>query len=199
MPFPKFDPASAAASAPAASAPASPGRSKYAGIQCGDARDPMLECGTYRLRLISAAEGANPKTGRASYKITAKVESASEDAGTPAGSVCVIVHLSTPIGMSELKSTMVYAAGCGPTLAQRASSDVRALAQAGEAAYDQADADVYPGSIIEATAGAANGAPSMIGRLVDVVVTRGKDTADGSGWYRSYRWGVVPEDEQTEA
>jgi len=187
------------ASAPATAPAAPPQRSRYGGIQCGEARDPMLDLGTYRVRIVSCTEGSNPKTGRASVKLGVCVVAASPDAGTPVDAVCTVVHLATPIGLGELKTMLVHAAGCGPTLAQRAAGDIRAIAKEGEARYDAVDASTYPGSIIEATAGTANGAPSMIGRLVDVVVTRGRDTKSEGDWYRNFRWGAVPEAEQIPA
>lgn len=40
---------------------------------------------------------------------------------------------------------------------------------------------------------------TVIGRLVDATVGRGKDMPDGSDWYRNYSWRPVPDDEQGDA
>ena len=62
--------------------------------------------------------------------------------------------------------------------------------------------DRYQGAILEASAGKPSNAPSLQGRLVDVIVTQGKpvinpQTSQPTGdFYRVYAWGVVPESEQ---
>jgi len=203
--------ATAPAAAPTATgAPArAPGRSAYAGVSGADQRDPMAELGTYRMRVIACAEGHNPGTRRDSYKVTLRVEDAAEGSLTPVGTVCTTVALFTSAGLSELKRFAFHAAGFGPTLEQRQSEPTVAkrLAAEGEAKYNELEESNfgYQGAILEASAGHANGAPSLVGRLVDVCVTRGKDVinkqtgAPTGDYYRNYTWGVVPEEEQTAA
>ncbi len=196
--------------APAAPAPApapAPGRSKYSGITAGDARDPMLGLGTYRVRVIAIDEGRNPGRNRDSVKVRLHVVEAAEGAETPAGSDVTAVHFFTNPGLRELKRFAIHALGCGPTLAQRNAGDTRALVLDGERQYDGYEETVGgQGSIIDATAGRGNGkAPSLAGRLVDVIVSRGKDVPDSQSgastgdYFRVYTWGVVPDAEQTPA
>jgi hypothetical protein len=167
----------------------------------------MAEIGTYRMRVIACAEGHNPGKRRDSYKVTLHVEDAAEGSTTTVGTVCTMVSLHTNAGLSELKRFAFHAAGFGPTLDQRQSDPTAAkrLAVEGEAKYNELEEASfgYQGAILEASAGHANGAPSIVGRLVDVSVSRGKDvvnqqTGQPTGdYYRSYVWGVVPEDEQS--
>ena len=188
----------------AASPAAAPSRSKYSGISCADTRDPMLGLGEYRVRVTACAEGYNPGKRRDSYKTSLHVVSAEDGSETRAGSSCTVVSFLTPAGLSELKRFAMHAAGFGPTLAQRASGDnVRARLIAGEEQYDALDESCgHQGAILEASTGVANGAPSLVGRLVDVVVARGKPVvnpqtgAETGDYYRVYTWGVVPEDVQ---
>jgi hypothetical protein len=160
----------------------------------------MIGEGTYRVRIVSASEGRNPGTGRESYKTTIQVVAAADGSATAEGETCTIVNLvDKPPSLAELKRMAMHAAGFGPSL-EELHTDPAAAKRAlldGEAAYDEAEP--YPGAVLEATAGHANGAPSLAGRLVDVIVTRGKDVLDPKtkgptgDWYRVYRWGRVDE------
>ena len=197
----------------ASPAPATaPPRSRYGGITCADTRDPMLGLGTYRVRVLEASEGRNPgKQNRESVKVKLYVAQASADAQTTAGSTVTMIAFLSVAGLAELKRFAMHAAGHGPTLAARAqlgATDAKALRDtllAAEAAFDRLDESCgYQGAIIEATTGRVNGAPSLAGRLVDVIVTRGKDvpnpqTGAATGdYFRVYTWGIVPDAEQTE-
>jgi len=185
-------------------APAGPPRSRYAGISCADTRDPMLSLGRYRVRVIGAAVGKNPgKGGRESYKTTLQVVETYEG-DTPAGATATMVNFYSSAGLAELKRFAVHAAGFGPTLAMLDgdAAPVKDALVEGEEAYDVLDVDGggYEGAIIEATSGVANNAPSLVGRLVDVIVSQGNPVmvagVPTGDYYRVYRWGAVPDEEQ---
>lgn len=185
---------------------APPPRSRYGGISCADTRDPMLGYGRYRVRVLSASRGFNPGKNRESYKTSLQVIEADDGADTPAGSIATMVNFMSSAGLSELKRFAVHAAGFGPTLAARdpgAGVNIKQALLDGEAAYDALEEKLgYLGIVLEATEGVANGAPSLVGRLVDVVVVPGKpvmnpqtNTPTGDN-YRAYTWGAVPDAEQ---
>lgn len=192
-------------------APAAPPRSRYGGISCADSRDPMLGYGTYRVRVLGAVEGNNPaRSNRETYKTSLQVVAVHDDkSDTPAGSLATMINFVTSAGMSELKRFAMHAAGFGPTFADRepgANVNIKQALLDGEAAYDALDESCgYLGAILEATCGRANNAPSLAGRVVDVVVGAGKpvmnpQTNQPTGdHYRTYTWGRVPEEEQTAA
>ena len=188
----------------APAAPAAPARSKYGGITCSDTRDPMLEEGTYRVRVTGAVEGYNPGKRRASYKVSLQVLEAADGSKTAKGSTVTMVCFETDAGLGDLKRFAVHAAGFGPALADReAGVDVRAKLIEGERAFDALDESFgRSGAILEATFGVASPAPSLVGRIVDVIVSLGKpvinpQTSQPTGdHYRVYSWGVVPEAEQ---
>jgi hypothetical protein len=149
----------------------------------------MLSLGSYRVRIVSGECGFNPGKRRETYKVSMQVIDVREG-DTPAGSVCTALFMDSVAGLSELKRMVMHAAGFGPTLAQRSAGDVRDTLTAAESAYDALDAQRYSGSIVEASLGVSSGAPSVAGRLVDVIVSRGKEAAPGD-YYRVYTWGVV--------
>lgn len=171
----------------------------YRGINCVDTRDPLLESGVYRVRIVSGIDSTHPVTYKHTNKITLSVVAASAGAGSAVGTQAVALFQHSIPGFGELKNLVMHAAGFGPTLEQRQTPQAREIAMAGMAAFDQAcDAQ---GSIVEASLGKANGAPNVLGRLVDVIVTRGKARLDKTGadtgdFYRQYTWGIVPEAEQ---
>ena len=182
---------------------AAPTRSKYSGITCADTRDPMLGLGTYQVRILDIVEG-QPFPGKKLDCVKIKLQVTDSEGETPGGSLATVVCMATVPGLADLKRFVSYAAGFGPTLGQQADHpDVRKLRLEGEAAFDELEKEHGgSGSIIEASLGKANGAPSVVGRLLDVVVSRGKDTinpqtgAPTGDFYRSYRCGVVPEEHQ---
>lgn len=186
---------------------AAPPRSRYGGVSCADTRDPMLGFGRYRVRVVGATHGVNPgRANRETYKTTLQVVAAAEGSETPVGSLATMINFFTSAGLSELKRFAVHAAGFGPTLADRepsAAVNIKEALVAGEAAYDALEAQLgYSGIVLEATEGIANGAPSLAGRLVDVVVGAGKPVmnpqtnAPTGDHYRTYVWGAVPDAEQ---
>jgi len=92
---------------------------------------------------------------------------------------------------------VMHAAGCGNTLDEDAPlTDAIEEFIAEEIRYGGR------GAICAATMGEANSAPSVVGRLVDVIVTAGnprldKDTRQPTGeYFNRYRWGVVSEEDQ---
>lgn len=195
MSFPNRNPASPAA-------PSAPARSKYAGIQAGGSRDPMLDVGRYRVRITACTEGVNPGTRRESYKVQLQVLEAAEGSATSKGAVCTAVHLFTAPGLAELKRMAVSAAGYGPTIEEREADPgaARTAAIEGERSYDALDeSHGYQGAILEASAGHPSGAPSLVGQSVDVIVTKGKNVvnpqsgAPTGDFYRHYVWGAVRE------
>jgi hypothetical protein len=159
----------------------------------------MLGLGTYRLQITSCAEGWNPGKRRESYKVTARVVEAEGE--TAVGATCTIVHFINPAGLGELKRLVMHAAGFGLSLEARATcANLRQSLIEAEAAFDALDESFgggTQGSVIEASAGKANGAPSIVGRLVDCIVQRGKDVpnpqtgAPTGDYFRVYTWGVV--------
>jgi hypothetical protein len=166
----------------------------------------MLGLGTYRTRVLSCVEGSNPGKGnRPSYKTTLYVEQAAEGSETAATTtVTVLALLHMPAGLGELKRMAMHAAGLGPTLDDRAQGkNIKQMLQDAEAEYNQLDESFGgEGSILESSAGHRSTAPSIVGRRVDVIVSRGKDvpnpqTGGTTGdYFRVYTWGVVPDAEQ---
>lgn len=190
----------------APAAPQAPARSKYGGINTADARDPMLEVGTYRVRVVGGTSSTHPVTRRESVKIKLVVIEAAPDSGSKPGDSVTSLSFLTPRGLIELKLLVMRAAGFGPTLSQLTAPNIADLLKAGEAAYDALDESKgYTGAIVEASLGIANGAPSVAGRLVDVIVSKGKPVphpqtgAPTGDYFRNYVWGVVPDAEQTAA
>lgn len=174
---------------PAAAAPAAPARkagrkSRYADVKASAPRDPMLNVGKYRLRVVSCEEGSNPGTGAESFKSHVEiVEIFDGGEGHSVGDVCFLCQSISGKGAQ---------AGLGRVKAY-------AMAAAGfeEAEFDEMDPD---GKFIDACVGDDNefSDQTITGRLVDVQVMRGRDRDDGD-WYREYAWGIVPDDEQDAA
>lgn len=188
--------------------PAAPPRSRYGGISCGDSRDPMLGYGSYRVRVLGATEGHNPGKNRDTYKTALQVVEAHDGSETAVGTLATMVNFVTSAGMSELKRFAVHAAGFGPMFTDRepgAGVNIKEVLLEGERAFDELDESFgYQGAVLEATVGRVNGAPSLAGRLVDVVVGAGKPVmnpqtnAPTGDHYRTYTWGRVPEEEQAQ-
>lgn len=171
--------------APPPAAPAS----RWAGIQSAQPRDPLLNAGAYRLRLVSLVYGFNPGSNTESSKATFEViASEGAEANTPGEQGAVINLLSGKAGMQGMPRTKAL---------------VMAIAGAStDAEYNAFDPD---GAFIDAAHGRANHrsaeAAALIGRLVDCRVTRGNAVKDEQGnptadYYRNHHWFVVPEDQQ---
>jgi len=197
-----FGQRTAAPQAPHAPAPQ---RSRYS-VPSSDTRGPMLGIGTYRVRVLGCVEGNNPGKHRDSYKVALRVEVAADGSETSVGACVSTVSLITSPGLAEIKRFAISAAGFGPTLEQRAhAGDVKKLIVEGEEAYDALDEKLggHQGAILESSAGKTSTAPQLQGRLVDVIVARGKDVpnpqtgAPTGDYFRLYTWGAVPDSEQT--
>jgi hypothetical protein len=152
-------------------------KSRYAGIVERD-RDPMPDVGGYRFRIVGAEEATNPGTMKESIKIHVRpVELVGNEYQDGAQMLCLFMR--TTAGLAELKRCIRFAAGF---------EEVEA--------YDAFDPE---GEFIDACMGVVNeyseAGATVIGRLVDCNVSRGKDTGNGD-WYRQYQWAVVPEAEQ---
>lgn len=161
---------------PKPSAKPKPGKqrgSRFGGLE--DPRNPMLEEGDSRVRLMAIEEGFNPGTKRTSYKLT--VETLAFD-GSPheAGFTATIVALDTAPGTRDFKQAIAHFSGYDS-----------------KEEYNAFDPD---GDLFEAALGQANDysghAENLIGRVADVRVNNQGDDGKG-GWYRGYQWAVVPD------
>ena len=170
---------------PAAGATPAKKKSRYAGIQAAQPRDPMPHVGVYRFRVLACEEGHNPGKGHDSFKIKLEIVDL-EPTNTHhkvGQSVSAIFLVSGPGGQAGLARTKAFV-----------------MAAAGfenEAEYDAFDPD---GEFIDACAGAQNEyaarGDTILGRLVDCEVIRGNDIPGGTDYYRDFAWGVVPDAEQ---
>jgi hypothetical protein len=158
-------------------------KSRYAGIQAAQPKDPMPHAGEYRFKVLGCEEGHNPGKGTDSFK--AKLEIVALDDGNThhrVGDTVVFIQLLTgkagPAGLARTKSFVMAAAGFDD-----------------EAAYDAFDPD---GEFIDAQTGAQNEYAArgelIAGSLVDCKVIRGNPTPDGVDYYREFAWFVVPAD-----
>lgn len=162
-------------------------KSRYAGVKANVPRDPMLDVGEYRLRVLmneeTRADYAGAKTW---YRANLQVVACIGDDATPEGSEVVAVFgVETVAGLGEAKSYVMAAAGFED-----------------EGEYDEFDPE---GEHIDATVGEVNeysaDGPPLVGRLVDVEVKKGNPCKDKDGnlngdYYRKYYWAVVPEEDQ---
>lgn len=168
--------------ATAAAAKAAP-KSRWAGVKARS-QDPMPHPGMYRFRVLEAVEGYNPGTGNQSEKFKLEIVTIYEQAQEihSAGEVVGAIFMGTPAGMGEAKTMILNAAGFED-----------------EASFDAYDND-GSGEAIAAALGNANAFSengfTIIGRLFDCQVMRGKDTPDKTDFYRVYHAAPVGEDEQ---
>jgi hypothetical protein len=156
-------------------------KSRYAGIKEGKERDPMPEVGKYRFRIVSVEEAQNPGTMKESVKVhVVPVELVGNEYQEGAQMLCLFMR--TTAGLAEFKRCIRTAAGFDEV-----------------EAYDAFDPD---GEFLDSCVGVQNeyseAGATVLGRLVDCDVKRGKATGDGD-YYRNYHWTVVPEDEQDQA
>jgi hypothetical protein len=152
---------------------------------------PMLavkEDGTpavYRVRFESAEECLAQKPG-GQNSIKSYVEVVSGDGTTPEGTRALVLHMQSQYGRADFEEQCVATAGYDP----RDEVDE----------YVAFDPD---GHFFAACVGDANDykdlAALMVGRVVDVEVTRGKTTTDGADYYRKYRWAPVSDDDDDQA
>lgn len=202
--------AGAPAAAPINAAPyggAQPARplntSIYGGLITLEQRDPMLNVGSYRLKIVDCTQGYNEEKRRTSYKVSAVVVEA--QGATAVGSNVAIIFSEARKGLADLKAFTMAGAGCGVTLddVQRGSTaDAQPIGISMQGALAQFDAIEAqyggPGALIVAGLTKAEGVPNVIGESVDVIVSRGKDLVingvPSGDWFRSYRWCVAPQE-----
>jgi hypothetical protein len=169
---------------PARQAPAAaPRQSRWAGVSSSEGQNPMLEVGTYRVRITSCEQGHNPGKGTDSVKVGLEVVSAADGSGSEEGHSFAYVELISGKGM------------------QAGMSRTKAFIVAASGFEDDASFDVFcpTGGFIDACLGVANewAAYTIVGRLVDVMVQRGQDNPKKPGdWFRIYHWAVVADEDQ---
>jgi hypothetical protein len=162
--------------------------SKYANVEEQEDQDPMPVKGAYRLRYLGTEDNPSPKNKsvswfRALFEIV-EMDGAEAEAAHSVGDNVAVIQQSAgngaPQGLPRIKSLIRHVAGYET-----------------EEEYDEYDPDAL---FIEACTGIANqyseDAEAMKGRLVDVVVTRGREAPGKDDYYREYAWSIVPEDEQ---
>lgn len=159
------------------------------GVQSAQDKAPMLHPGTYRVRVLGCEQGFNPQTREASFKGHLEVVYAWEGATNHVGDRAAIVNKLAGQGLQrarERTKAFVVAAAGYPD----------------DAAYARFDPEH---KFLASTVGAANeysqAGHTLVGRLVDVRVTKGNDKIDKKtgavvDYYREYAWAVVPEDQQ---
>lgn len=186
MPIAQFKAAAtrpATAARPAAAARAPVG-SRYAGISAEQPRDPMPTEGIYRFRVTRCEESMHPQKRTESFKLYLEVVDIAEGGeGFAVGDIAFVVQRisgeGSLQGLGRVKAFAVAAAGYET-----------------EAEYDAMDPE---GLLIAATVGHRNAFSekklTLIGRLVDCQVRKGKVREDGE-YYREYTWAPVPDAEQ---
>jgi hypothetical protein len=168
-------------------------------VQQPQDREPKLDLGYYRVRFMGAVMGRNPNTFEETYKGYVEIVLA-DPASNP---LCRV---------GEKRAVIHKLAG---KAAMRNSERAKAMlvATAGYDNWAEYNAFDPEGGFIDSvtgivTANSQTYAPhfSLVGRLVDVRVTRGNDIMtvpkDGTApqptgdYWREYAWAVVPENEQ---
>lgn len=160
---------------------------RFGGIRAASGQTDIPRVGVYRFEVLAITEGHNEQTEDDSFKISLRIVTIFDGGEGHAENEAVIVPLKLTgkagkFGRAEAKSFVMAAAGFED-----------------EAEYDEYDPD---GDFIEACLGDdnaySNRGDTLVGRLVDGEIKRGKDRADGDYW-RRYTWGVVPDSEQAGA
>jgi len=183
-PPPRKQPAARPAAQPAASAMSARQQrmAQYHGA-VSEAREPMLPAGgPYRIR-FTAVEEPPPPPGKDPWAIFRFTVEGSNDPDVPEGGAYAALF---PISSRAM-------AASGPKI------NALCVAAAGfedQAAFFEWDAqsEYYCASLGEQNALAAEGY-TLVGRVADVKVHHGKETATGD-YYREYTWYPVPEEEQ---
>jgi len=152
-------------------------KSRFAGLGGGEERDPLLEVGRYRLRVISTTLEPSPKDDREWFKAKVEVVESSGSTATEVGSICgVIACFATKPGKAEMFRFIRAAAGC---------ADDDAYFEEFGTEGEHIDACLDEDSPIE-------------GAEFDAVVSKGGETQDGD-WYRNYRFTPAGEsDDETD-
>lgn len=156
---------------------------RFEGIEENTDREPMLEVGRYRLMLNDIEERKSPKTKEwfvhAWFTVVESDGKQATDEGTDVKVLIQTSGKSEDFGLSRYQQMVRNLAGYGT------KEDFRA--------FDP------KGLFLDAVLGNKNAYSSrgtVLGRFVNVVVTRGRDDNKG-GWYREYQWSTVDEDDQS--
>lgn len=159
--------------APAQTPAPAAAKSRWGGIKSREARDPLLQRGTYLVELVGAEITFNRKSGNETFQTTVKVLHAEPGSVSQADSQCKILAIingkSKDVGEGKVKAMSVAFAGY--------TSD------------DEYDAVDPEGAFIDET---LNGR-GFVGRTAIVEVT---DTTNDSGKvFQDYNWGVSEDSE----
>lgn len=170
-------------------------KSRYAGIELKDDRDPMLDVGEHRVRIRLCEETQNPGTLKESVKVRIVPVSLVGNEYVEDEKQRLMLFMRTTAGLAEFKRCVAKSAGFED--------------------YPEYDAFDPPetgwfleaclGNTCEEARAFSDAGLSIIGRLVDVTVRRGKDAIDPKSkqptgdWYRQYTFDVVPDEEQDQA
>lgn len=174
-----------------AAPPAPPARSRWAGVQCAKDRDPKFNPGHYVVRVLSNEITIKPDHTRAeTFHGKCEIVWAAEGSEDHVGDQRVFWQpLSTSYAFERVKSYVVAAAGYD------------------EPSYDAFDPE---GGFLDSVCGTVNPASqpyidagmTVVGRLVEVRVTRGREMLDpqtqqptGDHW-REHKWSPTPEEQQ---
>jgi hypothetical protein len=155
-------------------------KSRWAGMRSSAPRDPFPHVGTYRFRVSEIEKGFNPGKQRESIKTRLVIVDA-DDKGQEShaiGDQVFMLNFMTTAGTQEFQAFVTAAAGF--------EDDDAFVAECGD-----------DGAFVDALLGQGTYPATLLGRLVDCQVTRGKD--DGTGdYYRKYSFAPVSEEEQDE-
>jgi hypothetical protein len=184
-------PAAATAARKPVARPAPERVSKYADAgEPGDMRDPLPVPGDYRVRVLECEDNPSPKNKSISW-FKAKLE---------------ILALEGPEAeqahrIGDVVGFLQQTAGNG---ADQGVPRVVAFVRnaAGYETYEEYKAFDPKGYFVDTVGGIASEyserGETIVGRIVDTRVTRGRPTKDGNDYYREHAWSVVSDDEQDE-
>jgi hypothetical protein len=165
-------------------------KSMYEGVESAEPKDPMPHAGLYRFRVLNVEAGYNQGKNTTSHKVTLEIV-----AGLGGEELDSAEH---SVGDTVLIPWVVDGAKSAPYNRQRVKAfTMNAAGYETDAEYNEFDP---AGEFIDSTAGVSNDYSeaelTIIGRLVDCQVMRGKPTADGKDYFREYAWFVVPDEDQ---
>jgi hypothetical protein len=158
-------------------------KSRWGAGRPKDAKNEMPFEGAYRFRVVSLEDRRHPKSGRESVITTLEIMGLDERAALhhKQGDFVIMLNFKTSAGIDELKRFCIAAAG-----------------------YDDPDAygegcdPEFEFALLDASLGLHTALPegwTLVGRVVDALVERGKDTEDG-GFFRRYTFAAVADEEQ---
>lgn len=158
-------------------------KSRWGAGRPKDQREPIVHVGVYRMRVEAMLDQRNPGTGKESVKVQCSVIGLDETGALhhKADDTVAMLFMKTPAGIDELKRFCCAAAGYDDFDAYEAGCDPELS---------------FP--LLDASLGLRTELPegwTLIGRLFDVAVTRGKDREDGD-YYRNFTFAAVADEEQ---